>query len=94
MRTSVLAGCVAALVMSAGAASALPAGNMKLDLPSQVEKAHFAHGSCQRGPAGWHYHVRGQRISCDPRPSGRYWGWKNRDGRWGWWHERERRWWR
>jgi hypothetical protein len=87
--------CVLASSMFiAGAATAMPLG--KLDAPEGnaplIEQVNGNHRSCNRGPAGWHYHYRGQRIACNPRPSGRYWGWQLRDGRWGWWHSRERRW--
>ena len=82
------------LICTSGAAMALPGAqshNPGYGNPL-IEQVNGNHSSCARGPAGWHYHYRGERIACDPRPSGRYWGWTERDGRWGWWHERERRW--
>jgi hypothetical protein len=84
-----------AVSVTGGAAMALPAAGA-IDLPqgqNLVEKAHGWHSSCQRGPAGWHYHSRRDgRVACIVRPPGHYWRWTYRDGRYGWWHWRDRRW--
>ena len=95
MRKTALAAGIAGAWLTAGTAFALPI--VKLDFApasdeSMLQLVNGNHRSCVRGPAGWHYHVRGERISCENRPSGRYWGWTLREGRWGWWNSRERRW--
>lgn len=95
MRITGLAAGIAGLLLSAGTAIAVPAVKHDISPPSDasgLQLVNGTHRSCARGPAGWHYHVRGERISCEDRPSGRYWGWQLREGRWGWWHSRERRW--
>jgi hypothetical protein len=85
---------LASSVLMAGGATAAPVGMIEAPAGNapMIEQVNGNHRSCGAGPAGWHYHYRGQRIACGPRPSGRYWGWTLRDGRWGWWHSRERRW--
>ena len=92
MRITRLISGLSALAVSSGMAMALPTVKLQSETPSEIQTVHYSHRSCQRGPAGWHYHFHGERIACDPRPSGREWGWRHREGRWGWWHERERRW--
>lgn len=87
----------AAAVLSVGLFSA-PAIAVPTISPSQtgaasgVDTVHYKHSSCQRGGAGWHYHHRGHRHVCGPRPRGHHWGWTFREGRWGWWNRHERRW--
>jgi hypothetical protein len=83
---------VSALALTTATAAALPIAPLSPATPAAVELVNGNHSSCNRGPAGWHYHYRGERIACGGRPSGRYWGWTNREGRWGWWNSRERRW--
>ncbi len=75
------------------AALALPTMNLNGVKPAaEIELVNGRHSACAQGPAGWHYHVRGQRISCEPRPQGRFWRWYSRDGRTDWWNWRDRRW--
>lgn len=89
----VAAAALAAIGLSAGAASAAPLA------PSQgpaadsslIEKVHGYHRSCQLGPGGWHYHPRrGVRLTCRPRPRGYIW--RSYGGRVGWWHPHRRVW--
>ena len=98
-KTLWLAAGVLAAGLTASAAYALPAGGA---LPSQkpadagtiVDKGHGCHRTCQRGPAGWHYHVgpRCVRVACGAPPPGRWWLWRCADGRCGYWHRHDRRW--
>jgi hypothetical protein len=82
------------LAFTSTAACALPGAATSGSTPqsSMVEQVNGNHSACNKGPAGWHYHYRGERIACGGRPSGRFWGWQLREGRWGWWNSRERRW--
>jgi hypothetical protein len=88
-----------AMLTLAGGANALPgAGNLPGASSAEgtlLQKVHGRHRSCERGPAGWHYHsFRGERVACDPRPRGPWWMWRCAEGRCDWWHRNERRYWR
>ncbi|MFN0218135.1 MAG: hypothetical protein ACKVP4_04875 [Hyphomicrobium sp.] len=58
-----------ALVSLASSVQAAPAvgGGLKAAIADEarmVEKTHGVHRYCARGPAGWHRHRWGRRISC------------------------------
>jgi hypothetical protein len=93
--TLAMAVALAGLGLAASGANALPAGSVAgIATPDTlIEKTHGWHSSCQRGPAGWHFHSRRDgRVPCAVRPPGVHWYWTFRDGRHGWWHRHERRW--
>ncbi len=95
MRSTKMIFIAVAALLPAATAMALPVVKPNSGVNENapvLELVNGSHRACARGPAGWHYHVRGERISCESRPSGRYWGWTVRDGRSDWWHSRDRRW--
>lgn len=97
MKASLFAAALFSGVLLAAPVGAAPAGMAK-DVgaaapTAEIELVHGNHRSCERGPAGWHYHNRfGDRIACVPRPRGLFFTWRCEGERCGWWHRTYRRW--
>lgn len=84
---------VAALSTPPSAASFTPPSGLAADAAPAIEQVSHDGPSCQLGPRGWHFHTRsGDRLACNPRPSGVFWIWRSEGGRHGWYHRGHRRW--
>jgi hypothetical protein len=91
----VFAGGLAALVLSAGAASAAPLSNpiTTTDLPTLVETVQGMHRDCRWRRGGWFWVDRyGNLRACRPHSPGRGWVWHHDGPRHGWYHPHRRSW--
>jgi hypothetical protein len=68
--TLTLAGAALAAALSLSPAQAFSPGAVEgVQADNLVQKVHFRHRSCERGPYGWHRHVgwKGKiRVACIP----------------------------
>jgi opacity protein-like surface antigen len=95
MKSTLIAAALALAALSgaASAASFTPAAGLAADAAPAIEQVNHGGPGCQLGPRGWHYHTsRGDRIVCNPRPAGSFYGWRCEGPRCGWWHGTLRRW--
>jgi hypothetical protein len=96
MKNIFVAAAALAVIAFAGTANAA-AVNMAKDVglnapDTAVELVRHGGPTCELGRNGWHYHSRrGERIECNPRPQGRFYGWRCEGPRCGWYHRGYRR---
>jgi hypothetical protein len=85
----ILAGVAVAAGLSISPVHAVTPGAIEANAgTSLVEKTHFRHRSCERGPYGWHRHrgYAGWRVACWPRARYPHRCWIDRFGyRHCWW---------